>query len=289
MRKFINRLPIAKIKLIIAGLLYRMVHLIYRRNERIIVRNGIKYEVDLSEGIDLSIFLFGKFQKHVFGSKRLSLPEDAVIFDVGANCGAMSLQYAKLAPSGKVYSFEPTHYALSKLKKNLELNPQLAKRIVVIQSFVSSSTSQETSIKAYASWKVGGRAEGVKHSVHGGTTKDTGGIGAVALDDFCEEKQIERLDFIKIDTDGHEWEVIKGARKIIAKFRPAIIFEIGLYAMDEENISFADYSEFFESMDYSLFNSKSLKEINADNYRKHIPSKGTIDILALFRTSHEDN
>ena len=59
--------------------------------------------------------------------------------------------------------------------------------------------------------------------------------------------------------------------------------------MDEENIRFADYLEFFESMDYSLFNSKSLKEINADNYRKHIPSKGTIDILALFRTSHEDN
>ncbi len=289
MRGLINRLPITKIKLFLAGLLYRIVHLIYRRNERIIIRDGIKYEVDLSEGIDLSVFLFGKFQKNVSGNKRLSLPEDAIIFDVGANFGMMTLQYAKLASLGKVYSFEPTHYAFSKLKRNLELNPQLAKRIVAIQSLVSSSTSKETDIKTYASWKVSGDVKGVKHSVHGGIEKSTNGIGAVSLDDFCRENEIRRLDFIKIDTDGHEFEVLKGAQKVIAEFRPTIIFEAGLYVMEERNIVFSDYLEFFCSLDYSLFNSSNLREINATNYHKHIPSKATIDILALFRTSHEDN
>ena len=143
MKRLINRLPLTQIKMFFGKILYRLVHLICHEDKRIIIRNGIKYEIDLSEGIDLSLFLFGNFQKHVSQNKYLSLPQDAVIFDVGANAGIMSLQFATLVPLGKVYSFEPTFYAFSKLEKNLELNPELAKRIVVIQSLVSSSTSEE--------------------------------------------------------------------------------------------------------------------------------------------------
>lgn len=282
MISWINWLPITKMKLFFGRMLYRVVHLIYRENRRIILRNGITYEVDLSEGIDLSVFLFGKFQGHVSENKHISLPEDAVIIDVGANFGIMALQFAKLAPLGKVYAFEPTHYAFSKLKRNLELNPELAGHITAIQSFVSSASSKETDIRAYSSWKVGGEAKDPKHGVHGGTVKSAEGIGKVSLDDFCEETKIGRLDFIKIDTDGHEYEVLKGGRKVITEFRPIVIFEVGLYVIEEHNIDFSHYMQYFNSLGYKLFNSSNLKEINADNYRKHIPSKGTIDILALY-------
>jgi FkbM family methyltransferase len=284
MRRLLNRLPITQIKIFFGRMLYRIVHLVYRTDRHIIVRNGIKYEVDLSEGMELSVFLFGHFQKHVSQNKYLSLPPDGTIFDVGANSGIMSLQFAKLVPAGKVYSFEPTFYAFSKLKRNIELNPELAKRIVTVQSFVSSSTSQKPGIKAYASWKVGGAIEGVRHRIHGGVEKSAGGIAAVSLDDFCEQEKIQRLDFIKIDTDGHELEVLKGGKKIIGRFNPLIIFELGIYVMDEREIDFSDYFEFFDSLAYSLFNSKNLKEINIHNYRKHVPLKGTIDILAVSNT-----
>jgi FkbM family methyltransferase len=259
-----------------------MVHLLCREDRRIIVRNGIRYEVDLSEGIDLSVFVFGKFQRHVSSNKYISLPEDAVIFDVGANFGIMALQYAKLVPSGRVYAFEPTYYAFSKLRRNLQLNPELAERVVAVQSFVSSSTSKETDIRAYASWKVGGAAKDVKHGVHGGAVKSAEGIGVVSLDDFYEENKIGRLDFVKIDTDGHEYEVLKGGLKVIAEFRPIVIFEVGLYVMEENDIDFSSYLDYFGSLGYSLFNSGNFKKIDAENYRKHIPSKGTIDILALY-------
>lgn len=288
MKQLINRLPITRIKIFFGGLLYRIVHLVCREDKRIIVRNAITYEIDLSEGIDLSLFLFGKFQKHIFQNRRLELPEDAVIFDVGANFGAMTLQFAKLAGRGSVYAFEPTFYAYSKLKKNLELNPLLAERIVPIQSFVSSSSSAEHQIKAYASWKVAGTVSGARHPIHSGIPKAADGIGAVSLDDFCEQNQIARLDFIKIDTDGHEFEVLSGAQKIIGRFRPAIIFEVGMYIMEERHTDFSAYLQFFNLLNYSLFNSNNLKEIKANNYRKHIPSKGTIDILAL-PTHYESN
>lgn len=280
----VNRLPITRFKIFIAGMLYRLVHILYRQDKRIIVRNGITYEIDLAEGMDLSLFLFGNFQKHVSENKRLPLCQDAVIFDVGANMGAMAMQFAKRASSGRVYAFEPTFYAFERLQKNLSLNPDLAKRIVAIQSFVSSATSNRTDIKAYASWKVGGCSDSQKHSVHGGTVKSTDGIGAVSLDDFVLHNDIHRLDFIKIDTDGHELEVLKGAKTVVGKFKPAVIFEIGIYVMQERNIDFSDYAQFFSSYNYSLFNCGNLKEITETNYREHIPLKGTIDILAIANT-----
>jgi FkbM family methyltransferase len=188
-----------------------------------------------------------------------------------------------------VYSFEPTFYAFSKLQKNLELNPELAERIVVTQSFVSSSTSEKSDIEAYASWKVAGAAEDDKHQVHGGTIKSTEGIGEVCLDDFVEQNQIERLDFIKIDTDGQELEVLSGGSKVIDRFRPAVIFEIGIYVMAERGVTFLDYSAFFDSLDYSLCNSKNFERIDAANYDKQIPLKGTIDILAVSNSSQVAN
>ena len=54
--------------------------------------------------------------------------------------------------------------------------------------------------------------------------------------------------------------------------------------MNGKGIKFSDYFEFFEFLNYSLFNSTNLKKINTDNYLKHIPLKGTIDILAVSKT-----
>jgi len=280
-KQLINRLPATRNKLFLARLLYHLVHLVCRRDVRTVVRRGIKYQLDLTEGIDLSVFLFGSFQKHITQGKYLSLPGNAVIFDVGANAGILTLQFAKLVPSGRVYAFEPTFYAFSKLKRNMELNPQLAERIVAVQSFVSSTSSKELHIRAYASWKVAGRAKEEKHRVHQGIEKSAEKIPAVSLDDFCKLHEIERLDLIKIDTDGHEPEVLKGAKTTIERFAPAVIFEVGAYLMEEAGIDFSDYFDFFDLFGYRFFDSKSGSEINKANYQRHIPLSSTIDILAL--------
>ena len=72
--------------------------------------------MDLSEGIELSLYLFGNFQKHIINNKILHFKADDVIIDVGANVGIMSLQFAARVPHGRVYSFEPTYYAFENLK-----------------------------------------------------------------------------------------------------------------------------------------------------------------------------
>lgn len=280
--RLLNRLPLTRIKIFIAKVLYRLLMLAGVKKDREIERKGIHYRVDLSEGIDLSLFLFGNFQSHVYKNSSLKIAQDAIIFDVGANVGLMTMQFARLVPQGMVYAFEPTHYALGKLKVNLGLNPELEKRVKIFQTFVSAQTEANSKIEAFASWKVDGKAEGAGvHPVHLGTAKNTDGVGAVRLDDFCEHEQIQRLDFIKIDTDGHEFEVFGGAKKAIERFRPVIIFEIGLYVMEEKGIDFGFYAQYFSDLSYKLTNSSNGAEITSQNYRNHIPEKGTIDILAL--------
>lgn len=280
-RKLIlNNLPLTRIKIGIAKVLYVFISTFYGKKPRIIIQDGIKYEVDITEGIDLSLFLFGNFQKHVTHNKLVSLPKDATIIDIGANFGVMSLQFAKASPEGKVYSFEPTHYALGKLKRNLELNPELAKHIEVINSFLSAKSSANAEIKAYSSWKVNDEKSDDMHPEHLGAAKSTEGVGSMTLDDFCKNKQLTRLDFIKIDTDGHEYEILQGAKETIAKYKPQLIFEIGLYVMTEKSIDFTFYSNYFKDLGYKMYDSTTSDIITLENHKKYIPKKGTIDIIA---------
>lgn len=193
----------------------------------------------------------------------------------------MTLQFAQAVPKGKVYSFEPALPILAKLKKNLTLNPDLANHIVVINSFVSAKSDQNPGIKAYASWKLDSTGNDDEHPDHLGTQLPTDGVPSTSLDDFCQNEQLNRLDFIKIDTDGHEYEVFLGAKNCIKKFRPPLIFEISIYAMIEKGIDFSFYDNYFKELNYTLYNSADGKMITLDNYRDHIPRKGTIDIIGI--------
>lgn len=270
-----------KVKIFFARIPYYFVILFFGKKPRIIKRKGITYEVDLSEGIDLSIFLFGKYQEHVVKNKLISISKDAVIIDIGANMGVMSLQFALQASEGMIYSFEPTHYSLNRLKRNLELNPSLATRVEVINSFVSSSNTESPNISAYASWKVNGDKGGTIHPVHLGVAKSTEGVGAITLDKFCRDKKLSKIDLIKIDTDGHEYDVLLGAKETIQQFKPQLVFEAGIYAMTEKNIDFSFFLNYFSGLNYRLYDSIKTAEITADNYKSFIPLKATIDIIAL--------
>lgn len=282
-RALYNVLPVTRLKILLAGFLYRLTRIFVWKNELQIVRNGIKYQIDLREGLDLSLFLFGNFQKHVSQNPLVKWPSDAVIIDVGANVGMMSLQFATKIPHGKVYAFEPTDYAFGKFKNNLKLNPDLAARIQVFKSFVSDKQADIADIVAYSSWKIaGGNEEGDNlHPVHSGTAKVTTGAGSVRLDDFVVMENLKRLDFIKIDTDGHEYEVLGGAKEAIERFRPTLIFEIGRYVMVDKGIDFDFYHHYFSKLNYKLLDAANGKEVTLENFKKLIPQKGTIDLLAL--------
>jgi FkbM family methyltransferase len=276
----LNIIPMTRVKLFIARILYLLVHMLLRNDIHRIRRKGIVYQVDLSEGVDLSLFLFGSFQDHVTSQKYVQLEDDAVIFDVGANIGGMALRFAQQVPRGHVYAFEPTDFAFSKLLNNLSLNPHLAKAITAVQLFLSDQTASRHQIQAYASWKVDGSASNA-HRLHGGMLKSARSVAAVTLDDYCANNGIDRVDLIKIDTDGHELSVLKGAWRTVAKNRPYIIFEIGLYVLQEQHIAFEQIYEYFAEYGYHLFDTRGGQGITLQNFSYRIPERSTTDIIAV--------
>ncbi len=275
---FFKKLKITRIKLNIASILYRITKIFYRSDKQIVNRNGINFELYLNEGIDLHTFLFGGFQEHVYNNKLIKIAPEDVIFDVGGNIGIMALFFAKQASNGTVYSFEPTYYALGKFKKNMELNPDLSQRIILTQCFVSATEETKSDLIAYSSWPVNNNEE--KHEIHCGVAKNTEDVPSITLDKFANENKINQLNLIKIDTDGHEFEVLKGATDVLQNLRPKVILEIGIYIMKERNITFNDYYTFFKKYNYTLYTTKG-KIITNTNYKKLIPEYGTIDMIAI--------
>jgi FkbM family methyltransferase len=280
LRAWLWQLPWTRFKLLAARALYYPARLAFGRTRGVVVRSGIRYDVDLGEGIDLSLFLLGSFQAHVVRNQFLRLPADGVVVDVGANVGILTLQLAQAVPGGRVFAFEPTHYAFAKLTRNLELNPELSPRVEAVQAFVSSASAVRPGLSAYASWRVDG-ASSVTHPWHGGTTKSADEIGAVSLDDFAAQRGLHRVDFIKIDTDGHELEVLRGARALLAQHKPVVVFEIARYVMEERGIAFSDYVSLLAPLGYAMFDAKSGVGIDLANHIERIPARATIDIAAV--------
>jgi len=274
------KIPMTRVKLILARLLYFFVHTILRQDKQIIQRKGVFYEVDLTEGIELSLFVFGNFQDYVTRNKYFSIPAEAVVIDVGANIGSMTFRFATMAPKGHVYAFEPTDYAYAKLLKNISLNPQIADRITPVQRFLSDQNGLQHEMKAYASWKVDGITRNA-HPMHGGSLKPANSIPALTLDQFCLDYGIRRVDLIKIDTDGHEYKVLKGAHKIIKKHLPYVVFEIGGYVLKEQQLEYKQFHDYFNKFKYSLLNAKNGKKITVKNFSNQIPLRATTDIIAI--------
>jgi FkbM family methyltransferase len=278
-----DRLPIIKIKIGIAKILYRIIRVFTSKNNFIIQRKGIRFEIDLGEGIDLSLYLFGNFQNHVYHNKWFDIQPDDIILDIGANFGIIALNYAKEVPNGQVYAFEPTHYALQKFKRNLSLNPELANHITVLQKFVSDHPAEKALAPTYSSWKVDGSDETGEqiHDIHKGVVKSTEGVSTTTIDVFVEQQHLKRVDHIKIDTDGHEYEVLQGAIQTLNNFKPTVIFEIGRYIIEERGIDYRHFEELFHKVGYILKHSTSGQIITWENHTSYIPKLGTIDIIAL--------
>jgi len=162
------------------------------RPRRVVRRQGITWDLDLREGIDLSLFLFGSFQRHVADSVRRFAGADGVVIDVGANIGAVSLPMAARLPSGHVYSFEPTAYAFAKLQRNLALNPELARRVTALNLFAADRSAPTSDLVAYSSWPVAGAHEADEHPVHKGVAKPAT-CGQTTLDAFAAERGLREI------------------------------------------------------------------------------------------------
>jgi FkbM family methyltransferase len=153
---------------------------------------------------------------------RPLIPEDAIVFDVGAHAGQFAKLFARLAPRGFVYAFEPGSYARAILRTAIRFNRITNVAILPMALGERCSVARLTlPVKRSGSYGFG--------LAHLGTGTDAAEIEAVAvatLDAVVDALQLSRLDFIKADIEGHELRMIEGARATLARLKPALFIEM---------------------------------------------------------------
>jgi FkbM family methyltransferase len=216
-------------------------------------RRRVSWTLDLREGIDFSIWLLGAFElATVRAYERLVRPGDTVL-DIGANIGAHTLHLARaVGAQGKVYAIEPTDYAIGKLKANIALNPELAGRIACCQLMLADRAQAFELPPLHASWPLTGDAD--LHKAHGGRLMPAKNARAVTLDSFVREFGIERVGFIKLDIDGHECGMLRGAQETLKTLCPVILLELSPHQLDENGCSIEELVDLLAAAGYALQN-----------------------------------
>jgi FkbM family methyltransferase len=205
-----------------------------------VVRRGLTWELDLEEGIDLSIYLLGGFELRVLRKYRELVRPGDVVIDIGANIGAHTLPLSVLVGgTGRVLACEPTRYAYVKLRANIAANPHLAARITAHQTMLSSRGADRLPDAIYSSWPMTS-VENL-HELHQGRLMSTRGAAVSTLDELVSSQRLSQIALIKLDVDGHEYEVLQGGQDTFRRLKPTLLVELAPYVHK-------DNQERFDSM-----------------------------------------
>lgn len=140
--------------------------------------------------------------------------EGSIVIDAGANIGVFSTFAANIARQGNVYAFEPTRASFEILQENLKPYTYAT----AVQCALGNRTgSTELLIESTS-----GEGNTVSESGISGSYSCTEIVPITSIDAFVREHNLQRVDFIKIDTEGFEKEILEGAIETIQKYRPSL-------------------------------------------------------------------
>lgn len=205
------------------------------------------FPVDRGTLIGWAIHFFGSYEPEVRAEIKRHLREGGVALDVGANVGWHTLLMAvTVGPSGRVYAFEPNESTRGRLLDAISAN-RFGQ--VVVDPRAVADRSGPIGFQAPPAghfWDGTGRL--VAKSAPGDRRVD-----CVTLDEFVVQQEIDRVDLVKIDVEGWEFSVLRGAARLLATRRPAIIFEYDPAYVSRPGATAAELTEWLADAGYALF------------------------------------
>jgi FkbM family methyltransferase len=157
---------------------------------------------------------------------------DSVILDVGSHSGQFAKLFARLAPEGHVFAFEPGSYALSILRPALKFNR--FRNVTVLPHGLGDAPAElllSVPIKPSGSIGYGlSHVSAVNSEFDGkrraGWTYNEESISISTIDALVADQRIDRVDFIKADIEGWEMRMLAGAEATILRHHPSLMIEV---------------------------------------------------------------
>lgn len=179
-----------------------------------------------------------------------NLRDKDIIFDIGARMGEWTKYALEFNENIYIHCFEPSNYSFKLLLKN---NFPIK---VICNNFGLSSKKKE---KELYSIKKGSGLNSLyqrkifieRTSINSELHKEI--ISLNTLENYCKQKNIEHINFLKVDVEGHEYEVLKGGKKIFENSQVNIIqFEYGGCYIDA-HIFLEEIFDLFEGLNYNFY------------------------------------
>ena len=212
--------------------------------------HGIKIYIYPGEEISRCLYVEGFYEPNQMCFLDSYLKPGMTVMDVGAHNGIYSLFCAdKVGVSGKVLALEPSRREFEKLRLNISINQFQNIRIFHVAAYDSETTLD---LKIAKTPHTGHNTLG-NFAYQETTLDDIEAVQTSSLNQFIQTENLERVDLIKIDAEGSEMNVLRGAENILEKFHPVLLLEIFPPALTAHGDTAADIWSFLTGKGYHFF------------------------------------
>lgn len=185
---------------------------------------GVTFLLDpIYDDLQRTILLaHGGWQAGVWRSLSADLREGAVFLDLGAHVGYFSLRASpKIGKTGRVIAFEPNPDTLKELRANIRASHASN---IVVQPIACTDAEQTLTLYSDRDHPAGASLSSANAGSKGGRFSYT--VRGRRVDDVIRELGLTRVDVVKVDVEGAEFFVLKGALETLKRFHPKVVVEI---------------------------------------------------------------
>jgi FkbM family methyltransferase len=212
--------------------------------------DGTRLWLDARERTEAGPFWNGVYEEHDVAMLQASLRPGGDYVDVGAHVGLLALRLARaqLRNGGRVVAIEPLHANAERLRRSVGADPVLARTITVVECAVGA-TDGVVALLGERPGDTGNAAVVPTRSQPVGSVT----VPMCTLDAVLANFKLDRIDAIKLDVEGYECNVLRGAHETIERERPVVFGEFAPDLMPNYGASFADVLDQFSPRDYRFF------------------------------------
>jgi len=188
------------------------------------------------------------------------LDKGDTVIEVGANVGIHTIHFANaVTPDGRVFAFEPYKNNIEALKRRLEDN-KIGDTVTLFETALSNYQG-ETEFKIFKDNP--GKCCFKERPFYDTSKMEKIMVKVDYIDNLFQDTiRLEKLKFMKIDAEGADFDILRGAINTINQFRPLIIFEGGRIKENPGklyNYSPNDFKDFFNRIQYNIYDTFGIK------------------------------
>jgi len=215
--------------------------------------DGNLFEVRLNEHMGSHIFWFGSYSREILLALGRLLRPGMVVIDVGANMGEVALFATKrVAPGGRVICFEPVPALAASLEQSIRRNEASGIEVVNcgLADRIGSAVLFNTSERFHDGTDHAGLATIYPQE---GRSTVAGRVSLTTLDEFLRPRAPGRVDVIKIDAEGAELPILRGAVETLRTWHPHLILEVQRATSKAAGYDQREILQFLEGMEYGFW------------------------------------